>query len=399
MNKFWITSGALLAPLLAAQPAAAQAISGEFTVQRFDPAPGPRNFITTRGARTDGNMALSAALVFNYAKDPLILVSCESQNNCDDPNAIRQKDVEVVQNAMSFDLLGSLTPIPQLQLGLRLPITRVAGQGITEQGTADPASLDTFGIGDPMLEAKIRLAEDPNADVVPGLAVSATGPLGKLTAEESYIGDDTPTVGGRLIIDFKSDRLSVAPNVGAVYRGTSRLGKTEVGAEVRWGLGVGYQPARVVDVFVDAFGAVGLPSGNRVNAAEIDLGGRFTPLGSPLGFLAGFGFGVTDDVGVPAWRIFLGVSFTLEHRDRDGDGIADSDDACPEEAESETDGDKDRDGCPGARAPKEEHGDPNETEGGDSSEGDSSGGDTGSGESSPSDTSGSESGGESEAPY
>jgi hypothetical protein len=341
-------------------------------------------------------MAFSAALVFNYAKDPLILLSCASQNNCTDPNAAQQKDVEIVQNAWSFDLMGSLTPIPRLQLGLRLPITRVGGQGITEQGTADPALLDKFGIGDPMLEAKVRLAEDPNAEVVPGLAVSATGPLGKLTAEESYIGDDTPTVGGRLILDFKSDKLSVAPNVGAVYRGTSRLGKTEVGPEIRWGLGAGYQPAPVVDVFVDAFGAVGLPSGNRVNAAEIDFGGRFTPLGSPLGFLAGFGIGVTDDVGVPAWRIFLGVSFTLEHRDRDGDGIDDRDDACPDEAEPETQ-DEDRDGCPGARTPKEEHGDPNEKMGDESNEGGSDSGDTG-GESTPTD-SGSEGGGESEAPY
>ena len=42
--------------------ARAQATDGEFSVQRFDPAPGPRNYFTTRGVRTDGEMAWSAGL-------------------------------------------------------------------------------------------------------------------------------------------------------------------------------------------------------------------------------------------------------------------------------------------------------------------------------------------------
>src|SRR5687767_11288557 len=42
------------------------AIEDEFSVQRFNPAPGPRNYFTTRGVRTDGEMAWSAGLVINY---------------------------------------------------------------------------------------------------------------------------------------------------------------------------------------------------------------------------------------------------------------------------------------------------------------------------------------------
>src|SRR5687768_4363010 len=39
----------------AAAPAAAQ-LSGEVSAQRFDPAPGTKNFLNTRALRTDGDM-------------------------------------------------------------------------------------------------------------------------------------------------------------------------------------------------------------------------------------------------------------------------------------------------------------------------------------------------------
>lgn len=349
MTSRWITGGALLFALLGTQlfarPAGAQAVSGEFTAQRFDPAPGPRNFITTRGARTDGQMAWWAGLVYSYATNPLVLQSCESATNCDDPSAGQPVDVEVVQDVMTFDLMGSLTPIPTLQIGLRLPITRATGQGLTDDGRADPALLEAVAIGDALLEGKLRLASDRHATFVPGLAVFVTGPLGTLTAEESYIGDDTPTVGGRIIIDLAFGKIGLTPNLGGVFRGTSRVGNTEVGPEVRWGLGVAYEAAPTFEILADGFGAVGLPAGNRVNAAEIDAGLRFTPGGSSLGLLAGAGFGLTDDVGVPTWRIFVGASFTAERIDRDNDGIPDSEDACPTAPERESD-EGARDGCP-----------------------------------------------------
>src|SRR5262249_25894850 len=121
-----------------ARAQAAPAVEGGFTVQRFDPAPGPRNFITTRGARTDGQMAWSAGLVLNYSKDPFVVRSCLSGTNCNDPNAI-SKDVKVVDNMLTADVMGSFTPFPRLQLGLRLPVTWENGVELTNVGAAGPA--------------------------------------------------------------------------------------------------------------------------------------------------------------------------------------------------------------------------------------------------------------------
>src|SRR5687768_18550365 len=81
----WV-GGALLATL--PRPALAQdaAIEDEFSVQRFNPAPGPRNYFTTRGVRTDGEMAWSAGLVINYAYEPFAVVNCEAVEHGGDPS-------------------------------------------------------------------------------------------------------------------------------------------------------------------------------------------------------------------------------------------------------------------------------------------------------------------------
>ena len=65
-----VSVAAMLASLAVAGAAHAQdeaASDGEFSVQRFRPAPGPRNFVNTSGARQDGNMAFSAGFLANYA--------------------------------------------------------------------------------------------------------------------------------------------------------------------------------------------------------------------------------------------------------------------------------------------------------------------------------------------
>ena len=116
----------LASTLLAAPPIQAQSIEDEFSVQRFHPAPRPRNFFATRGARTDGEMAFSAGLLLDYAYEPFVLRSCVAVDNCDDPTAGRS-DIKVVENMVSGHVMGSLTPIPMLQIGLRVPVMWVKG--------------------------------------------------------------------------------------------------------------------------------------------------------------------------------------------------------------------------------------------------------------------------------
>lgn len=325
-------------------------VEGEFTVQRFDPAPGPRNYITTRGARTDGEMAFSAGAILNYSRLPFVLKSCATPDNCDTPNPYQPSDVEVVQRLTTLDLLGSLTPVPWMQLGLKVPVTSMAGQGLTTgtdppglpAGEPRPGGISKIGIGDALLEGKFRFA-GPQETFVPGLAIFVTGPLGHLTAKDTYIGDSTPSVGGRVILDILSGPLGAAVNIGGMYRGTSNVGFTKVGAEMRYGLGLGYKVSDVVSAIVDGFGANDFRSQNPLGALEVDLGIRITPVSSPLSFIFGGGFPVIDAVGVPQYRLFLGGAFTKEVVDSDKDGVPDDEDKCPNERGPH---DEDNPGCP-----------------------------------------------------
>src|SRR5512144_531000 len=110
------------ASLVATREAHAQ-VSGDFAIQRFDPAAGPHNYLATRGARTDGKMVWSMGLVANYNYLPFEVASCEAApgDNCQSMSASPSRTAKVVENQLTGDLLGTLTPIPRLQLALKIP--------------------------------------------------------------------------------------------------------------------------------------------------------------------------------------------------------------------------------------------------------------------------------------
>jgi outer membrane protein OmpA-like peptidoglycan-associated protein len=76
------------------------------------------------------------------------------------------------------------------------------------------------------------------------------------------------------------------------------------------------------------------------------MAGLQTPLaGAEVALIAGGG--LSQGVGVPAARLAVRVSYQTEAPDRDGDGVPDSADACPDVAE-DYNGYADLDGCPDA---------------------------------------------------
>jgi hypothetical protein len=158
------------------------------------------------------------------------------------------------------------------------------------------------------------------------------------------MGDDTAGVGGRLIVDGQMGGFLWALNAGGVWRGTARVGATEIGPEFRYGVGAGYQVSPTFDLIADSFGASSFSSDAGASSMEVDVGLRVKPIDA-LHISAGAGTGVIDGVGVPQVRAFLGFTYVGESMDRDEDGVEDSDDQCPADAE-DFDGHQDSDGCP-----------------------------------------------------
>ena len=337
-----------LAPTAAlAQETANAAKEGEFSVQRFEAAPGSKNYLTVEGARMDAAMGFTAGVMLNYANKPFVVKSCRAQADCSAPNATIQ-DVPVISDMFTADVLASLTPVPMVQIGLRLPVMYVSGAGIdlTDGGPAD-GGLKAFGVGDATLEGKFRFFGDPKTSaVVVGGAVDVSAPLGTITAKDKYIGNSTPiTAGGRLIFDGSFGALSFGMNLRGVYRPEARLGSTTVGPfEFRYGAALGYRVSPTFRVIAEGFGGTKFSSQNGTNSLEVDGAIQITPLSLPLAFTLGGGGGVLQGVGVPLFRALGGITFVAEVGDEDGDGINDKNDKCPSIAEDKDDFEDD-DGC------------------------------------------------------
>jgi hypothetical protein len=330
-----------------ARPARAQSVDPTFSIQRFQPAPGPRNFLTTRGARVDGNKAWSAGALIHYGFEPLTVESCVSDTaeDCSSDDAQAARDVKVVENLLTADLMGSFTPVPVVQIGARIPVTWLKGQGIDEDGVADDDGLDAIGIGDVELEVKLRAVGKPRDPIVVGVALSGTGPIGYQIAKDKYLGDKTPTGAGRVIIDGMSGPVSYAVNVGGLFRGEGSIGSTNVGPEMRYSAALGFQVSPVFRAIVDAFGSTRFSSESGENPLEAQAAIQIMPLSFPGRITLGAGTGLIDGLGAPTVRALAGFTFVNETRDEDKDGIPDEKDECPAVAE-DRDGYEDSDGCP-----------------------------------------------------
>src|SRR5690606_20090528 len=108
---------------------------------------------------------------------------------------------------------------------------------------------------------------------------------------------------------------------------------------------VGYRVSPVFRMIVEGVGTTRLSAQKGTNTAEALLAGQITPISSGIAITAGGGAGVMRGVGTPDFRGFLGIAYTHEVLDSDGDGIVDEADRCPTKPE-DFDGYEDDDGCP-----------------------------------------------------
>ena len=92
-------------------------------------------------------MAWSARSLHQLREQPVRGPQLPDETNCSTRTPASPEDVKVIENMVTGDAMGSLTPIPRLQLGLRVPVTWVKGQGLTDSGTGDPNGLRAAGHG------------------------------------------------------------------------------------------------------------------------------------------------------------------------------------------------------------------------------------------------------------
>ena len=335
----------LITLLLLARPASAQQDALRFPVANFKPvATMPGNYIVTEDGGVLPHMSPAASFLIHYSHRPLAVYTPDGE-----------LDVEVIRYRLGMDLSLSIGFLDRLEIGFTLPaVLSQASEDLSPLSRAADASLDAT-LGDLRLTPKVRIATV--GGVTFGVAFPVTIPTG---GDDDLVGESGGTITPKAIISLAHGPLGVGLNVGIMVRNDQSLAysadqtQVTVDDQLQISLGARYMVWRQsIEVLADFFLGMALEEQDQEEVpAELLLAGRFH---LPRGFMAtvGAGPGLTRGLGTPTFRFFAGVGYQYRApeeahpspSDRDGDGVLDSDDKCPDQPE-DRDGFEDGDGCP-----------------------------------------------------
>ena len=323
-----------------------------FALNRFEPSETGSEWFVNDTLDIRGNLRPALGVVLDYAYKPYVL---------DNPDG--SENTSIVTDQLFLHVGGSLVLFDRLRLGVSLPIA-VAQDGSTAGGLVNGQRIvsDTgAGIGDLRAGADVRLLGNYGE----AFTLAFGGRLWLPTGDaQKFLGDDAIRVGPHVAMAGDVGALAYAATVGVVYRANSDgFAGHPTGTEADFGLALG---ARLFDKKVllgpELFGSTILGD------ADAFFGARTTPLAllgsghysaGDFRFGLGAGPGLSHAAGTAAFRALGSIEYApgvgarasspppppLLTPDRDGDGIADDRDACPDVKGGPTD-DPTTNGCP-----------------------------------------------------
>jgi OOP family OmpA-OmpF porin len=309
--------------LLLATIASAQDIDAE----RFKPAVTYDGFVTAEGSAVRPEQdRWELGLFANYARGSVIVV--------DDGGDLKSS---IVENRVGWDLMASATVVGPFAIGVDLPLF------LPQTGDFDPS---VAGIGDLRIVPKVRILDDRESV---GLAVAAE--LRAPTHAGDFAGGSRiPVFWPKIIFDhrFWGSGFRIGLNAGVLIREATSFANIEAGSEFSYAAAVGYRfggQDGVAKLGVEFRGGVGLAEADREEVPlESLLYFKINP-DEEWELSGGPGIGLLSGFGVPTFRAFFGIRYRPTSHDKDGDGIPDEEDDCPNIAE-DRDGHEDLDGCP-----------------------------------------------------
>jgi len=353
MQRGWYVALALgmtvAAPRVWAQSSGAPPFDQNIDMQQFRPAPGPNNLLTVAGSRVSGSGQVSLGAWGNYGYRPFTIFNASCPNAENDEGCarggVRSRPIEHIA---TLDLMATVTIAQRLQLALTLPLTVAAGQAINPVTAYPLNGTETrtgFALGDPRLEAKVRITGEGMHGFSFGAMAFGTIPTGQFTGGENrFVADGTPSLGARAIGDFRRGRFTAVANLGVVWRPeTLQLLSTSVGTRLLWGAGVGVDATPRIAFLGEVYGSNDFSALQQANPVEGNLAVRYAV--GDIALTLGGGTGFQRGAGAPVARAFLGFTWAPQRSDTDGDGVYDQFDRCPAELE-DRDGFDDLDGCP-----------------------------------------------------
>ena len=337
--------GAILGVALATSGTAAAQSTPPFDsaidVQTFEYAIGPKTFFTVSNADVADKNQLAVDAVLTYLTKPFSIYEVDPNM----PDVVGDEKTRVVESLAAMQITAAYGVSDKLQIGANLPIIfQLAGEGLmAETGNRDPNGLSVTGLGDLLVEAKYRLYRKGAVKI---------GGIGGLTLPSSFgsdgskfIGDNLPTVRGRLAMQYDVGKLSLGMNGGVMLRKPRTIYDSTIGQQLTWGVAAAVRITDQFSIIGESYGRAGLPDFS-LDASPLEVEGGLRIYVKPsVAIVLGGGAGLVKGIGSPQSRFFISVGYAPDVRDSDGDGIPNVRDKCPLIAE-DRDGSQDEDGCP-----------------------------------------------------
>jgi hypothetical protein len=230
-----------------------------------------------------------------------------------------------------------------------------SGQAFTPSGVNLGTAPDAFA--DARIGFDVRLLGSEESPFRLGVGTQLLVPSPN-TLQSEYLTDGTFRAMGRLLFAGDVGALSYAGQVGVHVRplDESPTPGGPQGSELLFGVAagpkfsVGKTNAMSLVVGPEVFGETAFRSffGSSATGVEGLLTGRIEGTANDGGQIRvkfGAGAGLDARFGAPEWRMVLAVELFDHHSDRDGDGVSDAKDACPNVPGAKTKDPK-TNGCP-----------------------------------------------------
>ncbi len=380
-----------------------------YNLQLFRPAIDSKGYVTVNASQVLGHKDFSLGLIGTWAANPLTMQLNPGEVDPLTGQAVTNGRSFTVNNLVTAQLQFALGLWKYFELGIGVPLSIMTGNRqvctpdgsktgscggyVGGQNTRDDMSFSKVSFADLAIHFKGRFLNTSSHPVGLGALVSVYLPVDAWangSGHNQFLSENNLTLHPQVLLDRewgRSRRFKTALNVGALVRfGTTTFtdtGKPNVsdemqnrfcypadntmqqfasnacgtgmsrslGTQLTYSLGAALAIVKQRFELLGEFYGYADVTGNAKAFPLEGLGAIKLYLAKKSFLVAGAGggiYGFSDSgkqTGGPTWRAFLGFIFEPNIGDRDGDGIKDDVDKCPDDPE-DFDGFEDEDGCP-----------------------------------------------------
>jgi OOP family OmpA-OmpF porin len=316
-----------------------------FALNRFDPSERGSEWFVLESLDLRGDSWLATGVVGDWSHKPLVLYR---------PDGSESR--ALIGDQIFLHAGASLITKDRLRMSLSVPVA------VYQHGEAGTANGMTYyppsqaSLGDVRVGADVRLLGEYGSPLTVAAGVQVHIPTG---SRGDYTGDGKLRVAPRVLGAGDVGPVTYAARLAFQYRAQGGdWGDGSIGSEVQFAAAAGLRLAdRKLVVGPEVYGSTVVTDGDAFfqklsTPVELIVGGHYL-IADQVRAGLGVGPGLTRAFGTPQLRVLASVEYAPAYvpppppppPDRDGDGVLDPDDACPDVAGLKT-GDPKTNGCP-----------------------------------------------------